>query len=101
MEHTEEQKTEFKEQFGKRHRKQLMVTIPLILAMFILILGGNEDTGLVFGLIPNGSYFTFFSIFIIFALIFSLKNWRCPACNKYLGKNYNPKFCPSCGAELR
>jgi predicted RNA-binding Zn-ribbon protein involved in translation (DUF1610 family) len=34
-------------------------------------------------------------------LVFSLRNWRCPACNKYLGKGTLPHYCPNCGVELR
>jgi rRNA maturation endonuclease Nob1 len=33
-------------------------------------------------------------------LIFSLFNWRCPSCNKYLGKAINAKFCAKCGVQL-
>jgi hypothetical protein len=35
------------------------------------------------------------------ALIFSLRNWRCPACNRYLGRTFNPRYCQGCGFELR
>jgi rubrerythrin len=35
------------------------------------------------------------------ALIFSFVNWRCPACTRYLGRGWNPKFCPKCGVQLR
>jgi hypothetical protein len=35
------------------------------------------------------------------ALAFSVKNWRCPACDAYLGKRANPSACPKCGALLR
>ena len=33
-------------------------------------------------------------------LLFSFYNWRCPACNKYLGKSGIPKFCPKCGEQI-
>jgi hypothetical protein len=35
------------------------------------------------------------------ALRFTISNWRCPACDKYLGKRANPESCPDCGAKLR
>jgi hypothetical protein len=35
------------------------------------------------------------------ALIYSYKNWRCPACNKYLGSSLFRKTCPACGIEVR
>jgi DNA polymerase II large subunit len=37
---------------------------------------------------------------IISVLAFSFLNWRCPSCNKYLGKAINPKFCSKCGTQL-
>lgn len=39
-------------------------------------------------------------VLILGGLGFSLYNWRCPACNKYLGKAMSPKFCAKCGVEL-
>ena len=37
----------------------------------------------------------------LFALAFwGLTNWRCPACERWLGKTH-PKFCPFCGVRLR
>ncbi|MGL5676431.1 MAG: hypothetical protein ACRDDX_08450 [Cellulosilyticaceae bacterium] len=32
-------------------------------------------------------------------VVFTLINWRCPHCNKYLGKGRSPKYCPRC--EIR
>ena len=29
------------------------------------------------------------------------RNWRCPACDNYLGRAFNPKHCRRCGMELR
>jgi hypothetical protein len=100
MEYTEEQKKEFKTQFAARRRRQLMVTVPFIIFIF-LFAAINEGTGKVLGLIPVSVFFPVFFIAIIGLLVFSFKNWRCPACNKYLGKAYNPSFCSKCGAGLR
>jgi len=41
------------------------------------------------------------AVFVVGALVFSFKNWRCPACNGYLGKAFNPRYCSKCGVELR
>lgn len=35
------------------------------------------------------------------AMIFSLFNWRCPACKKYLGRKMGIKECPNCQAKLQ
>jgi hypothetical protein len=34
-------------------------------------------------------------------LIFSFRNWRCPACDKYLGKAIGPRFYAKCGVALQ
>jgi rubrerythrin len=34
------------------------------------------------------------------AVLFSWRNWRCPGCDSYLGRNVNPQYCPACGLEL-
>ncbi len=34
-------------------------------------------------------------------LVFTFQNWRCPACQKYLGKGGFPRFCPHCGVALK
>lgn len=91
---------EIKQQFKKRKTRQLLVAIPLLPAVFIIAL--MDDTGkvLISG-IPNLYLLIAAGAIIVSGLIFSLINWRCPNCKKYLGKRFNPKFCASCEAELR
>ncbi len=39
---------------------------------------------------------------VVVALGFSFWNWRCPACNTYLGRRFfNVRHCFSCGAQLQ
>lgn len=35
------------------------------------------------------------------AAIFSFRNWRCPASDRYLGKQMSLRFCSKCGVVLR
>ena len=100
MEYTEQQKQEFKTQFANRRRKQLMVSVPLII-LVVLFATVNEKTGLVLGTIPISIFTPIFVVAVVGALIFSFKNWRCPACKRYLGKAFNPSFCSKCGVGLR
>lgn len=37
---------------------------------------------------------------VILYVVISLIDWRCPNCNEYLGKTWNPKFCQKCGVQL-
>jgi rubrerythrin len=78
----------FKIYHAKRMR-QLIVSAVLLILWFVLLWLGKEKGAMMF--IP---------IFIGYG-IFSVKNWRCPACNKSLRRTWNPKNCPICGIELR
>ena len=90
---------EITEEFKKRRTRQIMALGPIILA-FIALLSVEGNPSGIFGLPQNIVLGISFAL-IISVLIFSLFNWRCPACNKYLGKTINPKFCAKCGVQLR
>ena len=91
--------TEIMDEFKKRRLRQIMAVGPIILA-FIAFLSVEGNPSGIFGLSPNVVLGISFAL-IISVLIFSLFNWRCPSCNKYLGKAINPKFCAKCGVQLR
>ncbi len=38
---------------------------------------------------------------VVGVVLFSFVNWRCPACDGYLGKGASPKFCRKCGTQLQ
>jgi hypothetical protein len=84
--------------FKKKRTRQILAVGPIILAFIALLSVENNPTG-IFGLAPNTILVGAFGV-IISVLIFSLLNWRCPSCNKYLGKAINPKFCSKCGTQL-
>jgi hypothetical protein len=90
--------TEIIEEFKRKRTRQIMAVGPIILAFIGLLSVEGNPTG-IFGLPPNTILVTAFAV-IISVIIFSLLNWRCPSCNKYLGKGINPKFCSKCGAQL-
>lgn len=97
MTHTEHQKAQFREQFAIRRRRQWIATIPAVAAILGLILVDSNRAAA--GLSSDVLVGIAFAV-IVGVLIFSLLNWRCPACNGYLGRVINPKFCSKCGAEL-
>lgn len=100
MEYTERQKQEFKRQFASIRRKQMVVSGLLIIVM-IPYVTANESTGMVLGTYPIAMVVPVFFVVVIGALVFSFRNWRCPACNKYLGRSLNPHYCWKCGIALR
>jgi hypothetical protein len=100
VEYTEPQKAYFKTMFARRRRHQLAVAVPVTIAIVAAIFGDEPGAGSVYGL-PAAIWAPVLLVVVGTALIFSFRNWRCPACNRYLGRGLNPKFCPRCGVQLR
>ena len=90
--------TEIIEEFKRKRTRQIMAVGPVVLAFIALFSVEGNPTG-IFGLSSNIVLTIAFAL-IIFVLIYSFFNWRCPSCNKYLGKAINPKFCAKCGVQL-
>jgi len=40
-------------------------------------------------------------IHIVAMFAFCIRNWRCPARDKYLGRGFHPKYCSKCGVPPR
>jgi hypothetical protein len=76
------------------------VTVPLVAWIFALALSENRSTGTLLGM-PAGVVASITLVVVAAALVFSFRNWRCPACNAYLGRTMNPRHCQNCGAALR
>ena len=100
MPYTSEQETEFKTQFAARRKRQIILAVPLIGAIIAVALVGDTDQQELLGL-PSAAWGVGFFVLVAGALIFSFRNWRCPACDRYLGKQMNPKFCSKCGVVLQ
>src|SRR5687767_9013866 len=101
MAYTEDQKARLRKEFAHRRKKQLFVSIPIAVFMIgVLIALDEKSKGPILGLSPS-MVVTVFMVVMGAGLVFSLINWRCPACRRYLGKHINPSFCHRCGAPLR
>jgi hypothetical protein len=102
MEYTDQQKVEFKSVFAKKRRRRIMamlLMIPSAVAFGFGAAGGVEDQ-LVLGLGPIVWWPVVLVVFIG-SLIFSVLNWRCPACGTVFGLNFNGRYCSDCGVELQ
>lgn len=98
--YTREQQMEFKERFRSRRKRQIILAVPFIgvvLAVFLTRHSKGQD---VYG-IPLEVWGPVFLLLVLGALVFSFLNWRCPACDRYLGRDISPRFCTQCGVELR
>jgi hypothetical protein len=100
MQYVEQQLAEFKAEFAKRRRRQLLAAIPIVAIIVLRVVLDKEAEasflGQSGGLVIGGAL-----VVILGTIAFSLWNWRCPACNKYLGKGISPAFCAKCGVALR
>src|SRR5215216_3151883 len=86
MQYTEEQKASFKHEFAARRKRQIMLAVPVVaLVITFAVFADKRHGGAVFG-IPAEFGGPIFLAVMVAAVAFSFRNWRCPACDKYLGK---------------
>ena len=99
MEHTDQQRAAFKDAYTKRLRKHIFMIVLLFAVMAPLPF--IEDDAIFFGLPGAVLGPISFVVIAVGWVIFEGRIWRCPACDKHLGRAFNPKRCPECGIELR
>ncbi len=81
------------ESFKRRRIRQIGLTLAALALLFSM--GGlarlfpSRDAGII---LVGG-------VVLIIAVLMAF-NWRCPGCNKMLGKNLSPRFCEGCGTQL-
>ncbi len=74
----------------KRTRHLVVLGAVLVSFLYMAVTGGrNTSVGSVLLLV------------MFAALLFNMVDWRCPACDRYLGKTISPAYCSKCGAPLR
>ena len=84
--------------FRVRQSRQLFaMAITLLLLIFLVLLYKRPD---LFGEISKPSIFAAQVVLIAAFIGFSAANWRCPACNKYLGTDINRRICRKCRTRL-
>jgi len=100
MDHTEEQLAAFKSEFARKRRNQFIVAMPVIALVVVSIFFEEQAQTAIEGLPPAVAAGAV-AIAVVGLLVFSLRNWRCPACEGYLGRNTNMVHCPKCGVALK
>jgi hypothetical protein len=99
LEYTDQQRAAFRDAYAKRLRKQLGMIAVLFAVMTALAF--TEDGATFFG-IPGAVLGPISLVAVVVGwVIFQGRNWRCPACDKHLGRAFNPRHCRGCGVELR
>ena len=82
----------------RQSRQHFAMAITLLLLIFLVLLYKRPD---IFGEISKHSIFAAQVVLIAAFIGFSAVNWRCPACNKYLGPDINRRICRKCRTRLR
>ena len=98
--YTEQQKLGFLNTYSERRKRQLAVSLPMIAVVFAVVMTEDRGSDAILGL-PANLVGPIFLGLVLAVLVFSFRNWRCPACEKYLGRTFNPKHCQHCGIQLR
>jgi hypothetical protein len=93
MELTEREREKIQEEFAARRKRQMLALIPAFGVMLLLVILENRVTSMVLTVLLVAVIGTLF--------VFSLRNWRCPACEGHLGRGMSPRFCSKCGVQLR
>ena len=99
MQYTHEQSAGFKTEFARRRKRQILATIPFLVVVLAIAMASGKSSDQLLGL-PVTIWGPVAAVVFIGTIAFAFQNWRCPACNKYLGKNWGPRFCPNCGVAL-
>lgn len=99
LEYTEEQLASFRQQFETSRKRQIIMVVPLLVFFVMVGLLTDDKTGRLLGM-PRSVSLPFFFLVLGSAILFSLRNWRCPACKHYLGSGRH-RFCSNCGVALK
>ena len=96
----ETRKLEIRRTFAKRRRNQLWLLVVFAPIVFGELLYQRHVAATVLGMSPQVAA-PIFLVLAVVGLLYSLRNWRCPACSKYLGRSINARNCLNCGVRLR
>lgn len=89
-----------KEAFRRRREKQRWVLMALLVMVVAVVSLADSRTQAVLG-VPSAVWAPAVFSVIGGAFVYTLFNWRCPACNRYLGRQPSPRVCGKCGARLQ
>lgn len=82
----------------RQNRQLLAIAVTLVLLLLPVLLHKRPD---FFGEISRDIIFAAQVVLIAAFIGFSVFNWRCPLCKKYLGSDINRRICRQCGTRLR
>jgi hypothetical protein len=90
---------QIKREFWQRQGRQILaIAVALFLIILMAVVYKRQD---LFGEYSKNTLVSA-QLAVITAFIgFTVFNWRCPACKKYLGKDIHKRVCRHCKTRLR
>lgn len=82
----------------RQGRQILAIAAALFLVILLAVVSKRTD---LFGEYSRNTIAAAQVIVISAFIGFTAFNWRCPSCNKYLGRDINKRICRRCGKRLR
>lgn len=88
---------EIRDEFAARRKRQIRIAVACVAAAVLALVWNEAGWGL-----PSGSQIPVWGAIVLAAagLLYSRVNWRCPACQVYLGRTISPPECGGCGTRL-
>ncbi len=86
------------EEFRRRKRRQIVLL--LIGLPFIAVLVWFEKFPERLDNLVAGGCAILALVYVAVAVVFSLRNWRCPSCERWLGNELSPSSCGKCGVRF-
>ncbi len=99
LEYLVDRNVTLKRQFALIRRRQLGMALPLLLLVLLLIVLGGRHANVIPGLQGHNLSYAL-AVLVAGGWTFTLWNWRCPACHRFLGLHAR-RSCRHCGARLR
>lgn len=83
--------------FKRTRLREILVLIPIVAGAFVLVELHRQPEYEIAGL-GGAGLAVVAGLVLAIGIVLHVRNWRCPACGRYLGGGYTRGFCRSCGA---
>ena len=91
--------TQIMQDFRVRKSRQVRaIAAALLLIIFLAVIYNRPGP---FGNLSKNTIFSIQAMVIAVFFGFTSVNWRCPSCNKYLGRDINKLGCRKCGTRFQ
>ena len=100
MTETTQDPARVKAEFRKRRLGQWLMMGLLAALLVAIVLLDESPTQNLLGIPPVG-WIVLLLVGLAAAIFYSLRYWRCPACNHWFKSALFMRNCPKCGVELR